>query len=208
MDFDETLKIHLNNILDNNLDNIRDIIKQAFIKVDNINSELKINNKFLDIINIEKLNKDEFINFIKNMSNFYNLTKLSNVLNDFDIPDISNLDVDTILDKFTSQDMFYLDYLSLTYNYNKFSLCYLIFVFKVLKITQEYKFYVRNCIRQHFSKDIFRYKLYLNNKFYYLVESAKFYFKHKAYRASVNFKYYDRGSLQYVKKRNSFLYLK
>jgi hypothetical protein len=151
------------------------------------------------LVNKKALTDNSFLTFLKNIK-YYASNVTENIFN-LDIFDEDyKKDVD-VLNLFLKSNFFYLDYFSIALNSKKYSLCYLLFLFKVLKNIQNYELYYNNNCKKKIKKYnniVFDYHKHIFNRLEHLTNTFNSFIKYKANTIFINLKNFD--NMNYIKK--------
>jgi hypothetical protein len=161
------------------------------------------------LIYINKLNLHDysFNNFIEKIKKNY--PAISSSIENIDLFDNNFTSDEELLNTFSNENFFYLDYLTLTINQKKYTLFYLLFMFKILKITKEYNNYYAACNNKipTYNKVIYDYHIFINSKFNNLSKSLNHLMLAKVDLAILDFNLCDPlGSIDLKNKKNTSTY--
>lgn len=191
-----------------NSDLVKNLLKnQKEFDTLNLDKDININdyNEVKDDFNLfvwlnkNALNDSSFNAFLMDLK-YLSSNVTSNVL-DVDLFSEPYLSDSNMLDLFIKKNFFYLDYFTISLNSKKYSLCYLLFVFKILKNIKNYelyydKYYNENVIK--YNNVIYEYHKYISSKLNLLSLNFNFYVKYKINNIYINVNNFD--SLNYIKK--------
>lgn len=193
--------VEAEDILCENADYNEDIKNNKFNKLD-----LKYYNNDLQLfiwLNNKAKNDKNLLIFLNDFKQYCKDKDNSNFI-DVSIFDInlydeekepSFLQSDDLLDLFIHKNFFYLDYFNILVNDNSYSLCYLIFLYKVRKNIIEFERYSENLCKENFNKytnTVLNYNIHINKWIRDLKEITK-----------LNFKYKLNSHLLYENKNNN-----
>lgn len=142
-------------ILCENMDYEEDIKHNKFNKLDlkYYNDDLQL---FISLNNKAKTDKnllfflDDFRNYCKGNTNLIKTSIFDIIFYDEEEPKV--LQTDDLFKLFINNNFFYLDYFNILVNDNSYSLCYLIFLYKVRKNIIEFEHYCENLCKENFKK--------------------------------------------------------
>ena len=156
-------------------------------------------------LNKNALNDKSFNNFLLDLKYLSsNVTK--NVLN-IDLFEEMPLSDNSLLDLFLRNNFFYLDYFTIAMNSKKYSLCYLVFVFKILKNIKNSELYYSNFCKKKikkYNKIVYDYHSYNFSKLHDLSKTLKFFIKYKTNNILLNINNFDTYNFIKKLKNNKF----
>jgi hypothetical protein len=172
-------------------------------------STSKNNLSLLIYLNKTNILNNNFNNFIQTLK--YQYKDLSSYIENIDLFEEGFTSDLQLLELFSNENFFYLDYITLSLHQNKYSLCYLLFVYKVLKVINAYNEYYKEQnfnFRSVYNNTVYDYHKFINNKFKYLSKSLNGYTQFKMDQAILDFTFYDPiGPVYFKHKKNTFDYL-
>ena len=185
------------------------LIKDCFAKLKNCEEKKIIDENDLSFFfEIEDKYKEDFYRFVDKFKNNMDLSedlKISNIIKN------PIKDPDMLFDLFSNEDFFVLDYVTLYYNKYYYTLCYLIFLLKILNNVENYKIYVNNENKNFVTKYndiIYNQHFNINKKFKVLMKSVDSFISFKAKKAIISSYFYDISEPFCFKgKKNTAAYL-
>jgi len=149
-------------------------------------------------LNSEALNNVSFNKFLSDLKSLlkYNTSNILDI-NLFTNKYIKDSDLLTL---FLKENFFYLDYFTLSINKQKYSLCYLLFVFKILKNKINYEiYYDKYCDKKinKYNKIVYKYHQHMTTKLQHLTHVFDSFIKYKSNKILKNVNNFD--NLHFIK---------
>lgn len=150
-------------------------------------------------LNTQALRDPSFISFLNDLKYLISNSILKTL--NIDLFEENYLkDVD-LLNLFLKEKFFYLDYFTLSINLKKYSLCYLLFLFKVLKNKQNYEQYYNQYCEdkiKKYNKITYKYHAHIHNKLQHLTNVFNSFLKYKTNKDLINLNNFD--NINFVNK--------
>jgi hypothetical protein len=154
-------------------------------------------------LNSKALKDPSFISFLNNLKHLSSYCTL-NTLN-IDLFEERYLDDENLLTLFLKENFFYLDYFTLAIQSQKYSLCYLLFLFKILKTKNNYEIYYNNYCDEKinlYNNIIYKYHKHVFTKLNYLKHSFNGFVKYKTNNIFINLNKFDNiNFIKMLKKK-------
>lgn len=156
-------------------------------------------------LNTKALNDSSFITFLNDLKSLSSNSNLK-ILN-IDLFEESYLSDVDLLNLFLKEKLFYLDYFTISINLKKYSLCYLLFLFKVLKNKKNYEvYYDKYCEAKinKYNKIVYKYHAHVSNKLKKLTNVFNSFIKYKTNNDLIHLNNFDNINFVTKLKNKNF----